>query len=60
VAATVLRQIHRRFGILDAETSDRIRVLPLEKLEQLSEELLNFTSRDDLTTWLIEHSPERA
>ncbi|HEX5083365.1 MAG TPA: DUF4351 domain-containing protein [Blastocatellia bacterium] len=56
VATTVLRQIHRRFGILDAETTSRIRVLPLEKLEQLSDALLDFTSRDDLTAWLSEHS----
>jgi predicted transposase/invertase (TIGR01784 family) len=56
VAATVLRQIHHRFGILDAETTDRIRVLPLERLEQLGDALLDFTSRDDLTAWLLEHS----
>jgi uncharacterized protein DUF4351 len=34
------------------------RVLPLEKLEQFIEELLNFTSRDDLTAWLLEQAPD--
>ena len=58
MAATVLRLIHRRFGILESETNDRICALPLETLEQLGDALLDFTSRDDLTAWLLGHSPE--
>ena len=57
-AAITLRLIHNRFGALDAETNDRIRALTLEKLEQLSEALFNFTSRDDLIAWLLEHSAD--
>jgi hypothetical protein len=56
--AIALRLIHRRFGIMETETTDRIRLLPLEKLEQFIEELLNFTSRDDLTAWLLEQAPD--
>lgn len=56
--AIALRLIHRRFGILETETTDRIRLLPLERLEQFIEELPNFTSRDDLTAWLLEHAPD--
>jgi predicted transposase/invertase (TIGR01784 family) len=56
-AALALRQAQHRFGILEADTSDRIRALPLEKLEQLGEALLDFTSREDLIAWLLEHSP---
>jgi predicted transposase/invertase (TIGR01784 family) len=59
-AAIALRLIHSRFGILEAEMSDRIRALPLEKIEQLSEALFHFTSRDDLNAWLLEHSPDVA
>ena len=55
--ANVLRVIHHRFGILESETEDRIRLLPLEKLEQLIDESFNFTSRDDLITWLLEDTP---
>lgn len=56
-AAVMLRQIHRRFGILEAETVDHIRTLPLESLERLGEDLLDFTSREDLLTWLARNPP---
>jgi predicted transposase/invertase (TIGR01784 family) len=48
----ILRQLSRRFGILSAEVSAAIIALPLEQLEDLSEELLDFQSIADLMNWL--------
>ncbi|NOT61340.1 MAG: Rpn family recombination-promoting nuclease/putative transposase [Acidobacteria bacterium] len=51
-AKLALRQLHRRFGILGAELDERIRALVTEQLENLSEALLFFTTKDDLLNWL--------
>jgi predicted transposase YdaD len=48
----VLRLIRRRFGILNLELENRIRALDAICLEQLAEDLLDFKSLADLTTWL--------
>jgi hypothetical protein len=48
----ILRQLLRRFGTLSAEVSATIIALPLEKLEDLSEELLDFQDIADLMNWL--------
>lgn len=49
---TALRLLHRRVGILPATQVEQLRTLPLEQLEQLSEDLLDFTSAVDLNNWL--------
>ena len=51
-AKVTLRQLNRRCGPLSESTSNRIKALPLERLEALSEALLDFTSQADLTAWL--------
>lgn len=48
----VIRLLKRRFGNLDDAVMERIRVLPLERLEQLAEDLLDFKTVDDTEAWL--------
>jgi hypothetical protein len=50
-----LRQLNRRCGPLSEATTARIQALPLEKLEELAEALLDFTGAADLAAWLAEH-----
>ncbi|AFY35479.1 Rpn family recombination-promoting nuclease/putative transposase [Calothrix sp. PCC 7507] len=49
----ILRQLNRRLGELPQEVGDRIEILSLEQLEDLSEALLDFTSLADLQAWLV-------
>jgi hypothetical protein len=51
----VRRQLNRRCGSLLPELQQQIQGLSLEKLEELGEALLDFTSVDDLTSWLQNH-----
>jgi len=51
----VRRQLNRRCGSLLPELQQQIQGLSLEKLEELGEALLDFTSADDLTSWLQNH-----
>jgi len=51
-AELVLRQLGRRLGALSDTQEKSIRKLPLEKIEELGEELLDFRSRRDLVRWL--------
>jgi len=51
-AKLTLRQLHRRFGILEAELDERIRSLSTGQLENLSEALLDFNAKNDLIVWL--------
>jgi hypothetical protein len=46
------RLLTRRFGLLAPELDERISILTLPRLETLIEDLLDFTSMDDLRTWL--------
>jgi predicted transposase YdaD len=48
----VMRQIRRKFGQLEQELTTKIANLTLEQLENLAEELLDFTTIDDLKRWL--------
>ncbi len=52
----VLRQLQRRFGALDEATQTQIRALAWERLEELSDSLLDFAARSDLEAWLQQHS----
>jgi predicted transposase YdaD len=50
--ALILRQLTRRVGILPSEVRSQVESLNLEKLESLSEALLDFSSSADLDEWL--------
>ncbi len=52
----VLRQLHRRVGTIPPELQLQLQPLPLEPLEALAEDLLDFSSLTDLTDWLQAHS----
>ncbi len=57
-ASLLLRQLARRLGSpISAPTQQRLREMPLAKLEDLSEALLDFTSAEDLQTWLERSQP---
>lgn len=53
-ASLVLRLLNRRFGNLSTQQQVRIQGLPTQRLEDLGEALLDFTSAADLETWLSE------
>ena len=48
----ILRQLTRRVGVLSPVVEDQIKALPLARLEELGEALLDFTGLVDLETWL--------
>jgi predicted transposase YdaD len=48
----ILRQLTRRFGAISEDLQIAIADLPLHRLEDLSEALLDFTSLADLQAWL--------
>ncbi|MGH9836991.1 MAG: Rpn family recombination-promoting nuclease/putative transposase [Blastocatellia bacterium] len=50
--AFALRLLRKRFGEVSEETESQIGSLSLESLEKLGEDLLDFASLEDLTTWL--------
>ncbi|MEH1969043.1 DUF4351 domain-containing protein [Nostoc sp.] len=52
----VLRLLNRRIGEIDTSLIERIQGLSLEKLENLGEALLDFSSVADLETWLNQQS----
>jgi len=54
-AKLVLRLINRRFGQLDRTLEEKIRSLSVEQLETLAEELLDFSTVEDLEIWLDQH-----
>jgi Domain of unknown function (DUF4351) len=47
------KQLQRRFGSLSEEIQAKIDGLPLERLEALGEELLDFTKIEELNGWLV-------
>ena len=52
VADVVIRLLTKRFGTLSEEVQDSIRSLDVRALEGLSEALLDFSSLDELDSWL--------
>jgi hypothetical protein len=48
----VIRLLNKRFGSINAEISDQIKQLSLEKVEELGEALLDFNDVNDLEVWL--------
>ncbi|MFB2896264.1 DUF4351 domain-containing protein [Aerosakkonemataceae cyanobacterium BLCC-F50] len=56
----VLRLLVRRVGKLSDDQKKRISNLPLSKLEDLSEALLDFSSLDNLSTWLSTNGTKKS
>jgi flagellar biosynthesis/type III secretory pathway protein FliH len=54
-ATMVLRLLNRRCGLLTTELQQQIQNLSVEQLEELGEELLDFTSIQNLIAWLQNH-----
>ncbi|CAK0764111.1 hypothetical protein CCP3SC15_3080001 [Gammaproteobacteria bacterium] len=50
--ALIERQLRRRFGQLSPHHETAIRRLSLERLETLSEDLLDFHAEADLAAWI--------
>ncbi len=54
------RQLKRLLGPLDEATQSQINALSVEKIEQLGEDLLEFTSLAELQLWLRTHAGQTA
>ena len=52
----IIRLLNRRIGEIDSSLIQKVQQLPVEKLEELGEALLDFTSVTDLETWLQHNS----
>ncbi len=50
--ALILRQLTRRVGNVPIEAEIQVKALPLERLEELGEALLDFARIGDLLAWL--------
>jgi predicted transposase YdaD len=49
----VIRQLTRKFGNVKPDLLAKIETLPLERVESLGEDLLDFTAISDLEQWLV-------
>lgn len=47
----ILRLLTRRVGVVPGSLTDRIQALPIEQLETLAEDLLDFQRLEDLMNW---------
>jgi predicted transposase YdaD len=54
-AGLAIRLLIRRLGSIDAGSRERLSDLPLQQLEQLAEDLLDFTEPGDLLAWFDDH-----
>ena len=54
-AGLAIRLLIRRLGSIDAGSLERLSDLPLQQLEQLAEDLLDFTESADLQAWFDDH-----
>jgi predicted transposase YdaD len=52
----IIRQLNRRIEEIDSLLIQKVQELTVEKLEELGEALLDFTSVTDLETWLQHNS----
>jgi predicted transposase YdaD len=52
---TIIRLLNRRFGEIDSSLLNSIRMLTIEKLDDLADSLLDFSEISDLVTWLNRH-----
>ena len=53
--AFVFRLLNHRVGAVTSELREQVKALPLDKLEDLGEALLDFRSEADLQAWLRAH-----
>jgi hypothetical protein len=51
----IVRLLKRQVGQISEETASKIGELPIEQLEQLGEDLLDFNNNQDLVDW-FQHS----
>ncbi len=51
-----MRLLNRRISNLNSEIKQKIQTLSTTQLEDLGEALLDFSSQNDLTTWLENNS----
>jgi hypothetical protein len=49
----VLRQLKRKLGQITPELEIQIKALDIDKVELLGEDLLDFSTVDDLKGWLV-------
>jgi len=54
--AVVLRLLQARFGALDPDVEQMVRSLPVERMQQLGDVVLNLANPDDLVEWMNETS----
>jgi len=54
-AGLAIRLLIRRLGSIDAGSRERLIDLPLQQLQQLAEDLLDFTEPGDLQAWFDDH-----
>lgn len=54
-AQLLLRLLTRKFGNLTPDRSDQIKSLPIDRLEELAEALLDFATVEELYQWLANH-----
>jgi hypothetical protein len=57
-AALAIRQLVRRFGGMEEGSRERIAALPLQRLERLAEDLLDFAHPDDVKAWFAENGSD--
>ena len=50
--AFIMRLLSRRVGIIETQVQEKIQKLSVNKLEDLGEDLLDFTTVADVTNWL--------
>lgn len=48
----VLRQLNHLFGPIEAELEQQIQALSIDRVEDLSDALLDFSDRSQLVVWL--------
>lgn len=54
----IMRLLSQRLGQINPDFESRIRHLPINKLENLAEAMLDFSNAEDLTAWLEANSPK--
>ena len=52
--ALIMRLLKKRLGEVPENLKNRLQNLSLEELENLSEEIFNFSTFDDLSNWLAD------
>jgi len=53
--AVIVRLLSRRFGVISPEITGCLDLLSSDELDQLTDNLLDFTSLADLEAWLSRH-----